>query len=111
MTKSGHPQCGEREKRATWSETVTHTVIDWSLNRLGSLNDLAVEPQVLLDSRLQFDGSFLKKHSKDFVLTSGARHCQQVPQPVTLESRRGGCMLPHESPGVPYSLGSLEGYV
>ena len=62
-------------------------------------------------SRLQFDSSFLKKRSKDSVLTCGAQHCRHVPQPVTLESRRSGCMLLHESPGVPYSLGSLEGHV
>ena len=63
------------------------------------------------DSLVQFDSSFLKKRSKDSVLTRGARHFRQVPQPVTLESLRSGCTLLYESPGVPYSLGSLEGHV
>ena len=41
--------------------------------------------------------------TQDFVLACGTRYCLRVPQPVTLESRRSGCMLLHGSPDVPYS--------
>ena len=41
----------------------------------------------------------------DVLVQPGARHCRQVPQ-GPLERRRSRCMLPHESPDVPYSLSS-----
>ena len=42
------------------------------------------------DSCLQFDSSFLKKHTHDFLFTCGARHNRHAPQPSTLGSR-GDC--------------------
>ena len=35
-------------------------------------------------SRLQFDGSFLKKRSSDFVFSCGTRHHRHAPRPVAL---------------------------
>lgn len=40
-------------------------------------------------SRLQFDGPFLEKHTRDFVFVCGVRCLRNAPQPVAWGDRGG----------------------